>query len=437
MAESDPELTIITGEEGALVIGPESELKRLSDKAELSAVSPQLLRRASQVLAGIEDYQKESGRWLKLDAESAAYLKRMGIKPGDIRAGVVRTKDVGRGVASRNGGSLLKHLQFEKAGLLTPAAPMVLASMMQQAAVEKQMEQMQAYLEHIDAKLDEVLRFQKDSLAGEIDGVAEMLAEAALVLEDTAEVTDTQWATIAHLTADLAKLQGQVLRHLRAVAETMARSKTSPGKVRATFQKTNDDAGSWFYELARTVQLQNQMYVLQLSRANAVEGEVAKDYAAAVARARQRRAARLLEDLTSIAHIAHELGSFSTLRKAIDWNSPRAVAEVNHFFAQLRDFADAANLAVEGTEGLEPVRRIDAARELTASSTARARELTSSGMTMARDAAGAAQQRTAEASESVRQAWGTTRSAIETAARSALEGVTKGVDDAPNKAESD
>ena len=422
MAESDPELTIITGEEGALVIGPESELKRLSDKAELSAVTPQLLRRASQLLAGIEDYQKESGRWLKLDAESAAYLKRMGIKPGDIRAGVVRTKDVGRGVASRNGGSLLKHLQFEKAGLLTPAAPMVLASMMQQAAVEKQMEQMQAYLEHIDAKLDEVLRFQQDSLAGEIDGVAEMLAEAALVLEDTAEVTDTQWATIAHLTADLAKLQGQVLRHLRAVAEKMARSKTSPGKVRATFQKTNHDAGLWFYELARTVQLQNQMYVLQLSRANAVEGEVAKDYAAAVARARQRRATRLLEDLTSIAHIAHELGSFSTLRKAIDWNSPRAVAEVNHFFAQLRDFADAANLAVEGTEGLEPVRRIDAFRELTASST-----------NMAREAAGVAQQRTLEARETVanraRQAWGTTRSALEAA--------TKGADNAPDKAEGD
>lgn len=422
MAESDPELTIITGEEGALVIGPESELKRLSDKAELSTVTPQLLRRASQLLAGIEDYQKESGRWLKLDAESAAYLKRMGIKPGDIRAGVVRTKDVGRGVASRNGGSLLKHLQFEKAGLLTPAAPMVLASMMQQAAVEKQMEQMQAYLEHIDAKLDEVLRFQKDSLAGEIDGVAEMLAEAALVLENTAEVTDTQWATIAHLTADLAKLQGQVLRHLRAVAEKMARSKTSPGKVRATFQKTNHDAGLWFYELARTVQLQNQMYVLQLSRANAVEGEVAKDYAAAVARARQRRATRLLEDLTSIAHIAHELGSFSTLRKAIDWNSPRAVAEVNHFFAQLRDFADAANLAVEGTEGLEPVRRIDAFRELTASST-----------NMAREAAGVAQQRTLEARETVanraRQAWGTTRSALEAA--------TKGADNAPDKAEGD
>lgn len=132
------------------------------------------------------------------------------------------------------------------------------------------------------------------------------------------------------------------------------------------------------------------MYVLQLSRANAVEGDVAKDYAAAVARARQRRATRLLKDLTSIAHNAHELGSFSTLRKAIDWNSPRAVAEVNHFFAQLRDFAGAANLAVEGTEGLEPVRRIDAFRELSASGTARARELTASGMATAREAAGAA-----------------------------------------------
>ena len=123
MAESDAELTVITGEEGALVIGPESELKRLSDQAELSPVTPQILRRASQVLTGIEDYQKESGRWLKLDAESAAYLKRLGIKPGDIRAGVIRTKDVGRGVASHNGGSLLKHLQLSLIHISEPTRP--------------------------------------------------------------------------------------------------------------------------------------------------------------------------------------------------------------------------------------------------------------------------------------------------------------------------
>ena len=83
---------------------------------------------------------------------------------------------------------------------------------------------------------------------------------------------------------------------------------------------------------------------------------------------------------------------------------------------------DDGNLAVEGTEGLEPVRRIDAFRELTASST-----------NMAREAAGVAQQRTLEARETVanraRQAWGTTRSALEAA--------TKGADNAPDKAEGD
>ena len=164
------------------------------------------------------------------------------------------------------------------------------------------------------------------------------------------------------------------------------------------------------------------MYVLQLNRVNAVEGDVSTDYVAAVGRAREKRAARLLENLSGIARMAHELGSFSTFRKAIDWNSPRAVQEVNRFFAQLRDFADAANLAVEGTEDLEPVRHLDAFRELTASST-----------NMAREAAGVAQQRTLEARETVanraRQAWGTTRSALEAA--------TKGADNAPDKAESD
>lgn len=329
-------------------------------------------------------------------------------------------KDTPRGAKAANGGALLKHVKFDKAGLLTPAAPMVLASMMQQVAVEKQMAQMQTYLERIDAKLDAVLRFQQNTLAGELDGVAETLAETALVLEETEKVTDTQWASVQHLNADLAKLQGRVLRHLTAVAERMAQSKTSPGKVKETFQKTNAEARFWLYELARTVQLQNQMYILQLNRVNAVEDDVSEDYVAAVGRARKKRAARLLESLSGIARIAHELGSFSTFRKAIDWSSPRAVQEVNRFFAQLRDFANAANLAVEGTEDLEPVRHLDAFRELTATGTAR-------------EADGVAQQRATEAGETVAhralQAWDATRGAIESA--------TNGADNAPDKAEND
>ena len=147
---------------------------------------------------------------------------------------------------------MLKHLSFEKAGLLTPAAPMLAASALQQAAVEKQMAQMQDYLERIDEKLDKVLRFQQDSLAGDIDGVAEALAEAHLVLEGTGTVTDTQWSTVQGLATEVAKLQGRVLRHLGAVADTLARSKTSPGKVKETFQKTNSEAQFWLYQLART-----------------------------------------------------------------------------------------------------------------------------------------------------------------------------------------
>lgn len=417
MAENpvpDDELAVIVGEEGALVLGPESALERLSAGADSdsSPITPELLHRASQALSGIERYQKESGRWLKLDADSANYLKRMGIKPGDVRTGVIRATDVPRGVAPHTGGGVLKHLTFDKAGLLTPAAPMVMASMVQQAAVEKQMAQMQDYLERIDSKIDSVLRFQQDSLAGDIDGVAETLAEAALILDGTTSVTDTQWATVQHVGADLAKLQGRVLRHLTAVAERMAQSKTSPSKVRETFQKTNDDARFWLYELARTVQLQNQMYVLQLNRVTAVEGEAATDYVAAVARARDKRATRLLETLSAIAQTAHELGSFSTFRKAVDWNSPRAVDEVNRFFGQLREFSEAANLTVDGAEDLEAVRHLDAARELTAAGTNIAREAVDATQHLATEAGDTVAHRT-------RQAWGATRDALTRAARDA------------------
>lgn len=421
----EDEVAVVVGNEGALLLGPAAALDRLDNSAELSPITPELLRRAGNALSGIEKYQEQSGRWLKIDADSAKYLQAHGINPRDLRAGVVRVKDLPQDLPKRSGGRLLKHLKFERAGLFTPAAPMALASMMQQAAVEKQMEQMQDYLERIDAKIDAVLRFQKDTLAGEIDGIAEVLAEALLVLEGTEEVTDTQWATVQHLHADLSKLQGRALRHLNAVAEKMDESKTTPGKVKATFQETNAEARSWLYELARTVQLQNQMYVLQLNRVDAVEGEVAKDYAAAVASSREKRATRLAKSLSTMADTAHKLGDFAALRKVIDRNSPKAVREVNHFFGQLRDFSAAADLEVEGVEDLEPVRHIAAARELASSGAAKTREAAATSQHRAAEAVGGVAQR-------ARQAWGATRGAVEGAARSAKEGAAKGAADAGN-----
>ena len=68
------------------------------------------------------------------------------------------------------------------------------------------------------------------------------------------------------------------------------------------------------------MQLQNQMYVLQLGRVDAVEGEVAGAFADAVTVARDKRAQRLTASLSAIAGNAHDLGSFSTLRRAVDWN---------------------------------------------------------------------------------------------------------------------
>lgn len=424
------EVVVITSEEGALLLGPEAELTQLNSSDTLSPVSPELLRRVSKALTGIEKYQEQSGRWLKLDAESAKYLQLHGIKTRDIRAGVIRVKDLPYNLTSHSGGSLLKHLKFEQTGLLTPAAPIALASMMQQASVERQMEQMQDYLERIDAKLDAVLRFQKDSLAGEIDGIAEVLKEALLVMERTEGVTDTQWATVQQLHGELFKLQGRVLRHLSAIAEKMAQSKTSPGKVKETFQDTNTDARFWLHELARTVQLQNQMYVLQLKRVDAVEGESAEGYTAAVAISREKRASRLVESLSAIASTSHELGDFPLLRKAIDWNSPRAVQEINHLFSQLRDFSKAADLEVEGAEDLEPVRHVAAARELTSAGAAKTRQ----AAVAARDTASTAQQRATEVGENVaqraRQAWHATRGAIEGATRGAFEGAAKGIAEA-------
>lgn len=157
MAKAGETVAVYETEDGMLLFGSEAALE-LFDTG-LEVVSKPL---STQHLARAVGYTgtaggkliAESGRWVKLTSESAAIAE----------AAVGGTHKLTSGVMRKNNGQILKHVKFEnvsKVGALTPAAPAVLGAMATQYAIESALDDITAYLEEIDRKLDQLLKLHK------------------------------------------------------------------------------------------------------------------------------------------------------------------------------------------------------------------------------------------------------------------------------------
>ena len=139
--------------DGILLIGTSVDVQALAERFDASSKStakltPDLLLAAGAAFYGLSEAQAQSGRWMKLTAESATTLREAGI--------TASTKDgLLAGVARGPAGSIVGHLRFEPAALATPAAPMVLAATATAMALRQAAKEMTDYLEAIDIKVEQ------------------------------------------------------------------------------------------------------------------------------------------------------------------------------------------------------------------------------------------------------------------------------------------
>ena len=112
----------------------------------------------------------ESGRWVKLTKESAELVAKYGknCKKGPFQAGVVRQPN----------GRIIKHLKFTQPGQLNPAMLTGISGVMAQMALEQDVSEITDYLKEIDAKLDDLLRDQKDQTVSKLTGISQYSKES-------------------------------------------------------------------------------------------------------------------------------------------------------------------------------------------------------------------------------------------------------------------
>ncbi len=124
----------------------------------------------------------------------------------------------------------LQIAQAPTALLSGPMALCALSTMMQQQAMQQQMDQIVEYLQEINEKVDEILRAQKDAVLADMIGVDLAVEDALTVRDQVGRVSDITWSKIQSSSLVLAQTQAYAIRQLEAIAENLEK-KADLGKI--------------------------------------------------------------------------------------------------------------------------------------------------------------------------------------------------------------
>ncbi|GAB3658978.1 hypothetical protein GCM10027591_12410 [Zhihengliuella somnathii] len=283
------EIELITDPNGIAVIGSATAVERFLESEELPSTDLGLPRLDGYLRAGSEAARvgaaltESSGRWVKLTKESAQAYKKFEAMKGP-------TTDVSRAILMDKGKT--KHvLQFVKkpgAVVGSPAMLTGIAGIMTQMAMQQSMDEISDYLAVIDAKVDEILRAQKDAVFADMIGVDFVVEEAMTIRDSTGKVSETTWSKVQSASMVIGRTQGYALRQLDALASKLEKA-SKMGDIADAAKAAEAKARDWLAVLARCFQLQDACAVLELDRVLDAEPLELDRHRVGVQAARQKR----------------------------------------------------------------------------------------------------------------------------------------------------
>ncbi|HEY2742896.1 MAG TPA: hypothetical protein VGI69_12040 [Gaiellaceae bacterium] len=376
------EIQLISDGDGLAVIGDSTAVERFlateelpSEELELHRIKAALSTGAAAAQVGSE-IAANSGRWVKLTAESAQKVKKYGLTP-------TKTPGVEHAMIGKPGEvkSWLQITTKPGAMLTNPAMLAGVAGIMSQLAMQQQMAEITAYLATIDAKLDDVLRAQKDTVLAQTIGVGLQIDEAMTIRDHVGRVNDVTWSKIQATSGTIADTQAYALLQLDALADKLEH-KQDVGELAKATKDAERTAREWLAVLARCFQLQDAISVLELDRVLETAPDDLDGHRIGLQAARQRRldaisytTGQLMARLEAAAGTANtKVLMHPTKSRAVVESSNHVGASVTAFQARLgieqertpleaRRWTDAAisakDAALEtGSEGIDTARRL-------------------------------------------------------------------------------
>ncbi|GAB7068267.1 hypothetical protein H7J06_17570 [Mycobacterium hodleri] len=286
------QIELVTDGDGLAVIGDSADVERfLLDQGLSTAPSKELDVRRLSSFAGTSgtavrvgsDVAANSGRWVKLTAESAQAVKQYGLM-------ATKTPGVSHAMIGKPG-EVKQWLQIAQAPTALLSGPMALSAlsaMMQQQAMQQQMDQIVEYLQEINAKVDNILRNQKDAVLAKIIAVDLLIEEALTVRNQVGRVSEITWSKIQSSASVLVETQAYAIRQLDGIAGTLE-TQGNPGKIAKATKEAEPAVREWLAVLARCFHLQDGMAMLELDRVLDSAPQDLDSHRLGLAKARQKR----------------------------------------------------------------------------------------------------------------------------------------------------
>lgn len=375
------EIELVSNGDGLAVIGHSTDVERFFLSSGLDRAPSRELNlhrlwsfsgtagAAAQMSA---DVATNSGRWVKLTAESAEAVKKFTLIP-------TKTPGVSHAMIGKPG-NIQQWLQIENASLVLkgPFALAALSTMMQQRAMQQQMDEIVEYLQALNEKVEDILRGQKDAVLADMIGVDLIIEEALTVRDQVGRVSEVTWSKVQATGMTLARTQAYALRQLDAIAEKLER-KADLGEIAKATKDAEPRVREWLAVLARTFQLQDGFSVLELERVLDAAPEEMDSHRLGLSTARRNRLALIGRSTARLLVQMDETVQRANAKVLLNpFDSPAAVNSSNHVAAGLHVF--------RGRLGLESdAESMDAKRWSKAAAEARDRVLAtaSEGVTAA------------------------------------------------------
>ena len=342
-AEEKPmnEIQVISDGEGVALIGDTREIDMFLAAEDLPSRDLGLARLSSVLRAGSgaaqagSELAANSGRWIKLTEESAKKLKALDAMKGS-------SDGVSRAVMTQKGKT--KHiLEFvtkpgARSMLTNPAVLAGAAGIMAQLAMQQTMDEITDYLATIDAKVDDVLRAQKDAVVADMIGVDFVIEEAMTIRDRVGRVSEVTWSKVQATSLTIARTQAYALRQLDALA-TKVEQKSKVDDLADVSSEAEESTAEWLAVLARCFQLQDAIAVLELDRVMDADPDTFDQHRIGVQAARDNRRELISRStLRLMARMDAAAGTANAKVLLHPMSSGAVVRSSNHVAASLMGF---------------------------------------------------------------------------------------------------
>jgi hypothetical protein len=283
----------------------------------------------------------DSARWVRLTEDSARKVSQYGLMP-TAESGVSHAM-IG------TPGAIQSWIKLDKGPGQLPANPKMLAgvpALMAQLAMQQAMDEITDYLAVIDAKLDDVLRAQRDSVLAQMIGTGLQIDEAMTIRQHVGRVNEVTWSKVQASAGTIADTQAYALLQLDALAAKLERRSTIADLMKTandTAAKTRD----WLAVLARCFQLQEGIAILELDRVLETAPDDLAGHRLGLRAARQERLdtiARSTERLMTRMETAATAANSKVLFNPIQ--SPAVVQASTSVTASIGDFHERLGIGV-------------------------------------------------------------------------------------------